>query len=1783
DETLALATSDVIAFVEAANDFNEIAVTNGYFEATDAAFIRFTAALNAAKGEETLEQKLENLKKAWGEMYIADSLMSPTIEKVSGSNTQSTVYSTADGINNLPAGITADALGSNYAYHKNVFESTGTAENRFMWSKATSGTGVEMSNADLSVYDDLTVSFYVEQVATAGTFSIDLYTQGKTVDVANTTYNITKADEGKWITLHGDDMRVNGFDELISKMAEVNNGSYRLYFFQFGLGSNATKFKGYFGSLLGIKNAVVPDLDGAELVAAAMDLDLTNYKNTAAFVTALDAAKEIFAADVAVDELKTAWEALVIKKTLLPTGLFDGTKFTLKDSSTYEGTDLADKSLLGDKYITHTLTGGSGSDTIDRVTFTFTEENTTLKTGQLKDFSVYVKTTGTNALIPFFMNPLGHRCNAASQFNAAAIGTNRWSQLKMSNLPQQDILWSSTALGAVTDRLVTGVDFDFNNTGDITVGSMTMEFYAVDAKTLALARVNPSAFIIAAKNFYYEALSNDYFAENDEAFNDFVTALDAVKDYEGLFEAAVDSLAEAYGDLTIEEALVPSGLYDGTKFTLMDASTYEGTDLADKSVLGDKYIVHNLAGGTGADAIDRVTFTFARTGAEYTYGQLKDFGVYVKTTGTNALIPFFMNPNGQRVNAASQFNAAAIGTNRWTQLKMSNLPQQDVLWSSTALGAVTDRLITGVDFDFNSTGEVTIGTMFMELKAASDEIIALKDTDVSLFIANALSFADKAERENLFDANDAGYAKFENLLTILKSIEGNEELLTIAELQAAWLSLSDNSTFPETDTTNWDIADWVYAANRVDISGLTNTEAFVEALEKATALRDALGMEFSCNTSTYANSDDAKLHIQGLGENIISNLVPTVYYFDGTDRVEVTDVQYANFLDSDFETVTSVATENGGNGAYVEFIYRYDGMADIIDFLVGSSVNEPLGKYRIYVADTIDKLADANSIVVSFDNTAAEQVQIFNFDGKPDVSGTYIALRVYTDGNSVNIGEFGVYGQYLKYGIQTGSFTDEQMAALGESLLANEDTVAYIKGATGAKTKWAQANMGYNVENLTDCKNDTVIGVGGKGAVVKTAGEETTFHIFFDLKETYYIKQLLINHFRQPHLQTGKYEIYASTDYATLFKSSSKVLSYNNMVDGPNGTTETQLFTAMGDGVIARYVSFCIKVPINDYDKSLSWYPSLCYPRLNDLAVYGERYYKPLKEVNFLGHMPVDVYRADAGGNKSTITEDEYDGLDYLNAADGIYEVATPIAQNGKNIDFVFNLCANKSINSVKLSTLTENVRGLKVYAAEDLDSVWSNEALVVDYYNINADSKEISKTFGETPIYARYIRFSITDTVSGTFDPTEFEVIGWNNQEFIYMNLAEERSENSSIWLEDKDTYDFAITSSKVGKYNTPWLDEDFYDFMYAFDGDPASVADLYSGSRGNADGTGRVTLNILVDLTSLNAVDNINFKSGGTKDYWPSEINFYLGEDDLSLFGKDAEPIKEFTSKTTDEDGNYSYTFLPEIAQYVRIEIVEGTQRYFEHINKIGAVISEIQVNGLEIVGFTASEGVAASVTDEETGIRADVVAIRDNDVFSKVQDILVIKRAATAEEKAAVKAQGVAFASDVYDIYLLDSGGNLISDVEGREIRICLPKSLFNGEGDPYVLSSSYGEFNMVDFVVEDDYYIATVAEPFGMVFAFCEFITDDEEAEEDDDTADDMDNTLEGEDESETEDDESEEDEYKTIIKKIRRPKKSSDISDYLWIIIVIVAVVIVAAGITLFIILAKKKKKQEEEA
>ena len=1813
-DTLALANTDAAAFKAAAKAFYDEAVANSYFAADDTAFTAFKTALNNAMGDAV---KIDTLKSAWEALTVETYFIPDTVW--SAQNTVGTGLTLNDTSAYIGTDLTdTSVLGPKFAtYHSNAtgasyFDDYIVFNNQFVGTSLTldklKGYSVYMKSSDTMA---LRPKMHFENGATKW-YDFNLYSADQ-IGV-NTWANLKMSDlpqqNNLWASGSSADavktsaIKAIGFD--LSGIADVTVGSMKVSF-----------------NAVNAETLALASSDSESFITAAKSFYTEAVANgyfaadDASFIAFKDALTAV-AGDV--DQtlnaiaLKETWAQLSdITREFVPAEVWDGTLVNgvapkgtgldVYEAAAYTGDDLTDKSVLGSKYATYTLTTAGASDWKDYIVFESVGEDASLSVNNLKGYTVYVKSTAETLARPrIYLTNTQQLWNNGSYHDQTAMGTNEWKKLSSADMPEQNKLWTTTSNSNIeTTAPIASFGFDFsklNESTTVTVGTLKATFSAVTDDVLALASTDVDAFMEAAANFYFEAVTNGYYAEDDTAFAAFV---EAAKNAGIKFSLSklVGGIADTWKTLTVTETLVPVTLWNGQSkpvegLNVYDSSAYAGDDLTDKSVLGPKYATFIAPSvslddgnkGNASDWADYVVFGRADGGlTKLPASNYTDFSLYIKTTDGMATRPRIQGQNGMNWNDPSFYEAAKLG-NTWKQITSSQLSVPGEFYQKVL--SFGDQKLYGFGFDFSGQGEVSVGSMQVNFTAVSNTTLALLETDPVSFLAEAIYFYNDAVKNSTFAADDANFVAFGNAIDAVVSNEALEVEVAIAKLKAAWMGLSDNSTLPKGDTTDWSIADWVYAANRVDISSLSNTEAFVEALANATALRDEIGASFTCNTDSYANYGEAQGDLDNLGVNILLGETADVYYYNGVEKGAVVTPSSESLTDGSFDNAFSLTgLDFTAEGSYVEFVYEFNGAANVSDFVVGLSSNPDLASmnYRIYVANSIEKLFAPDSIVASFYNENGDQIQKFNFDGKPQISGIYVAFRFYGTGtNDLVISELAAYGDVVTYNVVTGAYTTEQMKALGDSLLDNKGVTTYVKSGTGPMTKWEQAGLKYGKDVIVDLDKSTGAGLSTASNFISEVGDEISYYIIFDLKKAYNLEKILLNHADGKYLATGKYEVYASTERSLLTRSESKIISYNNMSDGPNGTSITQLFTAAGKGAVGRFIAFHIIVPVCDYASLTQYRSDLSYPRIYDLGVFGTEYVKPLAEINFLNHVPVDVYRTDAGGNKTTVKEDEYSGDDYKLAYDGDYTVATPIAQNGKNIDFLFNLCANKAINSVKLSTLTENIKGLKVYASETEEGVWDEENCVVNY---SGDATSVvSKTFGETPVYARYVRFSITNTASGTFDPTEFEVIGWNTQEFAYLNLMQENAGNASIWLEDKNDYSLTSTIESANEYLTAWNAEPIYGMINAFDGEEGTVADLYGGSLGDKDGNGRVTMNLLLDLGNLMAIDEIEFIAGSSKDYWPSELKFYAGEDDISLFGKDAKPMVVFDEKSNADNGSYSYDFLPEIAQFVRVEIVESTQEYYAKSNMILSIIAEMKVNGLEVVGYTAAEGAAASITDEETGIRVDVVALRDNDVYTTLQDILVVKRSATAEEKKALAAQSAVFGSDIYDIYLLDANGNIISDVEGRDIKVYLPSKLFEGSSDAYVLQSLYGEYTMVDFVTEDDYYIVTTSEVFGLSFAFCEFANIEDETDGDTPTDTGNDVTDDGADETEeTEDEEEEEDETsKKKRKKVKVVRKGNgtDISDYLWIIIVVVAVVIVAAGVTLFIILAKKKKKQEEE-
>lgn len=995
------------------------------------------------------------------------------------------------------------------------------------------------------------------------------------------------------------------------------------------------------------------------------------------------------------------------------------------------------------------------------------------------------------------------------------------------------------------------------------------------------------------------------------------------------------------------------------------------------------------------------------------------------------------------------------------------------------------------------------------------------------------------------------------------------------------------------DSVDWNVADWLHACAHINPETHTNSDDFVAARAYAEDVRDRLLIARSCEKQDFATLEDAENGIDAnliTHSNLLEGIVPDVSVFDGTTATPVSENEtIGNITDTDATTSVTIDGLAGNKDTFVDFAFDSQGMAAVNQMLVLNDGAALADKYYIYVGNSRSELFLAKNLVAAHTLVDGGAVQFFNFTANGIPEGKFIGLRVYTDDASLSIPEVAAYGPVNIYSVDKEKLDNVKVAALGKNLLKGIEP--RFRTTTSQKHTWTmfknQVSAASKIESLTD--GDVGTGIGYYQQLVESADDKTTLHIFYDLGDTYTIEKLHLQHIDLPGYQTGEYEIYASPDLASLFSQKSKIITYDNRVNGPNGTSTSQVFT-LNKQINARYISFCIKFPVSDYERLAGGPNQGIGIRLMELGVYGPRYKKPYALVNLAARTALDVTRIAANGKATKLNDNEYDGIEHKLTYDGKDDTFASVNMaEGESLEFFYDLAADQVINKLQFKTNAGTIKQMKVYASDTLENMYKNTSLVFNYNaDVNDMGNDVFVDFTESPKNIRYVRFVIEEIDGTVLEPVEIGIIGGNEQEFFYNNLAEGKSDTASFFT--ASSIRTTVVSEHINKWkfgHTTW--SVMYHSGNALDNDPDTVFDFYGGKNGEE------SLNMLIDMGTLSSIDNITILGGSSEQYWPDEVNFYFGTNDLDVASEKAVPAKKWTTKAA--DGTLSYDFVPQIAQYVRVEIVRSDDTVYskeEYGNKIATVLAEIQVNGLEARGRVV-DGVVASFTDEETGITVDIGALRENDVYTTVQDILVIKRKPTEAEVAdALNANGMNILSDAYEVYLLDLNGHVVTDFGGRTVTYKLPQNLIGQTEDIYVLHGGWGGFNMVEFETVGGNYCATLEDATFSTFALGAYAEIAEEPDDpttdvdkpvedsvDEETNEDVYEDTESEEDSEEEEDEEEETKKKKKkkIKVVRKP--GSNDFDYLWIIIAAVAVVIVAAGATLFIILVKKKDAGEE--
>lgn len=824
------------------------------------------------------------------------------------------------------------------------------------------------------------------------------------------------------------------------------------------------------------------------------------------------------------------------------------------------------------------------------------------------------------------------------------------------------------------------------------------------------------------------------------------------------------------------------------------------------------------------------------------------------------------------------------------------------------------------------------------------------------------------------------------------------------------ISVKQKALPTDEESADWTVADWINAAKEVDLTDCFNTDAFVSALNSAEELRKLSGIEIAPSVETTDSL--AGESFSDFGNNLLAGIKPEINYYDGiSDKKEEKFTPNFKNLTDNILTNGIALNDNqfAGNGAFVELIYDMGKVGIVEKAAVASAETAALRnyKYKLYASKNRGELFTADALITSYTNKNNSAVQVFDYKANADISARYFAIRIYAPAcdmasfdNIVRINELGVWGRLKNYEVSASVFSANRIKELGKNLILESTTKPFIRANTGNRQNFTSLFSAekYPLEYACDADVSTILGVSGNYRMLHK-DDYTSLHLYFDLGEAYNIDKFLFSSIEGAFMQIGKYKIHASNDLNQLFTDKSVIADYDNTVD----TTVTQIFT-MNAPVVARYVSFHITLALCDYESLMAlrgkgWEGAAI--RFSELGIFGEKYVKPAEQENLLTCIPVEVSRVDENGNKTAVSVSEYLGETHKLTYDGNYEIPAPVNTNGKTLEYLYSIYGTGYIDTLRVVSGNSNVTSLKIYASTVKNAINNESGLIYSYDSaVDGEKKVFEKYFVEAPLKASFIRIVVT-TPTDTFSPTEIEAIGWNGGMYEYKNLTLDHADWASYYIQDKSTGEYTSTTENMDKWLPSW--SGMYDYQHsalAFDGDLGTVYTYYGGQN-NAK-----SVNIYLSLQTVSYVDDISIYTSLLDDYRPTKMNVYVGNSRNELFASNATPVYQWTEKilsegAADEDdttmgdqgadsgefgeddpvidfvtgeiissgssssdnikevdkttpeylGLYSAKIVPTEITCVRIEILDSNPEYFAHKNKVGGIISEIQINGFEV----------------------------------------------------------------------------------------------------------------------------------------------------------------------------------------------------------------------------------------
>ena len=814
--------------------------------------------------------------------------------------------------------------------------------------------------------------------------------------------------------------------------------------------------------------------------------------------------------------------------------------------------------------------------------------------------------------------------------------------------------------------------------------------------------------------------------------------------------------------------------------------------------------------------------------------------------------------------------------------------------------------------------------------------------------------------------------------------------------------------------------------------------------------------------------------------NLISGKTAQIYSFDGIKQTQISPEKVSALTDGDNANAFFTGNPRFGEYAGADKIYYYDNgidrylkiqynmgtLCDVGAILMVHHSNELFRtySYEIYLSESKENLWDEKNKIEDHVNSKFEQKELFEYDEAKQ--GKYVGFKIKfptskeaeitaeTNLLYVRLNEIAVFGNYTDPNYveppshAIGEMNDEDLRKLGTSLISGMKPTIRFNGTPMTKSHYGNKEMQF-VDGIMNPHADVTSPTSGTGKLITTDGSDK-LDIIYDFNDVKYdFTGFLfagISNVASTQYFTGWYQVYIAEDYDDLFTPESMAFEYN----WEGERFERGHYVTFDK--IKRGAFFAIRIlnPVSGAEEYIA-------PRISEIAAYGGKANIIVKPTNLASNMPIEAYTENKKGELKEISETNLTVEEIKNMTDASPSSSATI-KTDKKVQLVYNLCNDAVIDEFKL---TSNAKRYKVYASDNLDEIWTEEALIYTYNGSGVNGIKLTK--GRS---VRYVRFEISN-FGEQLKISDLQCIGGDDQLLKHKKLSRSyEGKQVSVYM-----YNLDEKKQEYAKENTNGSLSKLFDSGYL------APIGIYGGSHN------KIALDIILKLDDIRNIDNfaISFPKI-LPGYSPTKFEVYTSEI------ADAFDFGEFTEKPTAEyDGNpvlgtYNVSFRPRLARSILVRLIAGAPAYDPYLNgEMVFGVTELEIEGTPVKGMQKDKEKKELVTfsDDESGIKVDIMKFDNNDIYTRVHSISVKEVPATHAQKQSLASQGALkiMNDTIYEIKLLDIFGKEIKNADGREIRISMPCDI-EKYGYPVVAKVIGDETSAVEAISEDGYSSVTV---------------------------------------------------------------------------------------------------------